>query len=164
MPGRLRHLLRDEVVHEGPGARRAFERARWQVLGFTVYDRRLVAADLPAEGIKPGLEFVQILRVGPLRLRGPVRVLEAWDRRTPTGAEAGFTYQALPGHPEVGQATFAVTLDGRTVRFRIESHSAPGRWFVRLAAPIGRRVQSQAYAQAFARMRDAVGAAVHSKR
>ena len=159
----LRHLLRDEVVYEGPQARQAFERARKQILGFTVYDRSLVAVDLPPDGVSPGLEFVQRLRVGPLRMRGPVRVLDVWDRKTASGAEAGFTYRALPGHPEVGEATFGATLDGRQVRFRIESHSAPGRWFVRLGAPVGRRVQARAYAQAFARMRAAIDGAVHSK-
>jgi uncharacterized protein (UPF0548 family) len=160
---RLRHLLRDEVVYEGPAARQAFQRARRQVFVFTVYDRSLVAADLPPNRLTPGIEFVQRLRVGPLRMKGPVRVLETWDRATPTGAEAGFTYRALPGHPEVGDATFAVALDGRTVRFRIESRSAPGRWFVRLGAPVGRLVQRRAYAQAFRRMRDAIAAAVDSK-
>jgi uncharacterized protein (UPF0548 family) len=159
----LRHLVRDEVVYDGPQARKAFERARRQVLEFTIYDRSLVAADLPPEGLAPGLEFVQRLRVGPLRMRGPVRVLDVWDRTSATGAEAGFTYRALPGHPEVGEATFAATLEGGQVRFRIESRSAPGRWFVRLGAPVSRLVQRRAYAQGFRRMRDAIGAAIDSK-
>jgi uncharacterized protein (UPF0548 family) len=160
---RLRHQSREEVVFEGSvaGAKAAFEEAKAIVLGFTVYDARLVAADLPAGGVSPGLEFVQRLRVGPfglLRLKGPVRVLDVWDRLMPTGREAGFTYRALPGHPEAGEATFAVLLEGRMVRFRIESRSAPARWFTRLGAPVARLVQRRAYAQAFARMRQALQA------
>lgn len=150
---RLRHQLREEVVHAGPGAGVAFDKARRQVLHFTVYDRSLVSADLPPAGVAPGLAFVQRMRVGPLRLKGPVRVLDVWDRATPTGREAGFTYEALPGHVEVGQATFAVTWAGDQVRFRVESRSAPGPWFVRVGAPVARVMQRRAYAQAFARMR-----------
>ena len=150
---RLRHLLRDEVVYEGPRASDAFAKARAQVFGFTVYDPRTVSVDLPAAGLAPGVEFVQRLRVGPLRLKGPVRVTATWDRKTQDGREAGFTYLALPGHVEVGEATFAVTRQGRTVRLRIESHSAPGRWFVRLGAPMARRVQAGAVRKAFVRMR-----------
>lgn len=159
---RLRHLIRDEVVFAGPSAAAAFQRARAQVLGFTIYDRKTVAADLPPGGLRPGLEFVQRLRIGPfglLRLNGPVRVTETWDRATRQGREAGFTYEALPGHAEVGHATFAVSQAGDEVRFRIESWSRPGRWFVRVAAPLARAVQKRAYAQAFRRMR----AVAHSK-
>lgn len=157
VPRRLRHQLREEVVHSGPGAAEAFEKARRQVLHFNVYDRSLVAADLPAGGVAPGLAFVQRMRVGPLRLKGPVRVLDVWDRAVPGGREAGFTYAALPGHVEVGEATFAVALAGEQVRFRIESRSAPGPWFVRAAAPAARLMQRRAYAQAFRRMRELVG-------
>ena len=160
-PSPLRHLLRDEVVFAGPDASQAFDRAKAQVLGFTIYDRRMVAADLPPGGVRAGLEFVQRLRVGPfglLRLKGPVRVLDVWDRATPRGREAGFTYEALPGHVEVGRATFAVALEGDEVSFRIESRSAPGPWFVRLGAPVARLMQRRAYAQAFRRMRAAAAA------
>ena len=154
VPARLRHQLRDEAVFSGPGAAAAFAKARLQVLGFSIYDRRLVAADLPGGVVSPGLEFVQRMRVGPLRLKGPVRVLEVWDGP----GEAGFTYEALPGHVEVGTATFAVARAGNEVRFRIESRSRPGPWFVRLAAPLARAMQKRAYAQAFRRMRDLVSA------
>jgi uncharacterized protein (UPF0548 family) len=153
MARRLRHQLRDEAVHSGPDAAAAFEKARRHVLDFNVYDRTLVAADLPAGGVAPGLEFTQRMRVGPLRLKGPVRVTDVWDRATPRGREAGFTYLALPGHVEVGQATFAVALSGDEVRFRIESRSAPGPWFVRVGTPVARIMQRRAYAQAFRRMR-----------
>ncbi|MHB1260734.1 MAG: DUF1990 family protein [Thermoplasmatota archaeon] len=162
---RLHHLVREEIVFDGPGARAAFQAVRAQVMGFTVYSPRTVSVNLPPGGIRPGLEFVQRLGVGPfglLRLQGPVRVIEAWDRATPTGREAGFTYEALPGHVEVGHATFAVSLDGSHVVFRIESWSRPGRWFVRLAGPVARFVQKRAYAEAFRLMRAAATPNVES--
>lgn len=144
-------------MFSGPGADAAFAKARRQVLGFTVYDRKLVAADLPGGTVAPGLRFVQRMRVGPLRLKGPVRVLDVWDGATKDGRRAGFTYEALPGHVEVGEATFAVTLAGDAVSFRIESRSRPGPWFVRLASPLARSMQRRAYGQAFRRMRDLLG-------
>lgn len=43
---------------------------------------------------------------------------KVWDESTPKGRQAGFTYEALPGHVEVGHATFAVIHVGDQVRMR----------------------------------------------
>lgn len=145
----LHHSTREEVIFEGEQAGAAYERARAMLLQFGFYDPSIVSADLPPGGVRGGLEFVQQIRVGPLRLKGPVRVLEAWD----LSREAGFRYEAMPGHAEQGTATFGLTFAGGKVWFRIASSSAPAKWYVRIGTAAARRLQEKAVESAFRRMR-----------
>ena len=57
----------------------------------------------------------------------------------------GFTYAALPGHPERGYESFGVRLlaDGQ-VRFEIVAVSRPGLALVRLLGPLARLLQRRA--------------------
>lgn len=145
----LHHVTREEVIFEGEQAGAAYERARAMLLQFGFYDPAIVGADLPPGGVRAGLEFVQQVHVGPLRLKGPVRVLEAWD----LSREAGFRYEAMPGHAEEGTASFALTFADGKVWFRMASSSAPAKWWVRLGAGAARRLQEKAIESAFRRMR-----------
>lgn len=54
-----------------------------------------------------------------------------------TGQAQGFTYRALPGHPEQGEETFeaAIAPDG-TVTFALHAQSRPGAWWARLGSPV----------------------------
>ncbi len=55
----------------------------------------------------------------------------------------GFAYGTLPGHPEQGEESFAVSIGGDDeVRFTITAFSRPGDWITRLAGPVGRAVQT----------------------
>ena len=56
----------------------------------------------------------------------------------------GFAYGTLPGHPERGEELFAVSLgDDDHVRLEVRAFSRPATWWVRLGAPVGRRVQDR---------------------
>lgn len=79
------------------------------------------------------------VRCGPVTMRAPVRLV-AVER---TSLRAAFTYRALPGHPEEGEETFAVTVDDAagTVRFTLDALSRPGPWWARVGAPMARAVQ-----------------------
>jgi uncharacterized protein (UPF0548 family) len=77
------------------------------------------------------------MRLGVFR----IPCLVVWAERTDT--VAGFAYGTLPGHPERGEERFTLTLrpTGEVV-FDIAAFSAPGRWFTRVGAPLGRLVQA----------------------
>ena len=68
----------------------------------------------------------------PCRIVGVVDESDCW----------GFAYGTLPGHPEQGEESFVVTIDGNDlVRFRITAISRPGERITHLAGPVGRAVQ-----------------------
>ena len=142
-----RHVRREEAI--GRGAE-AFARARTLLFAYGFYPASLVTAPGP---VVADMVLHQKIRVGPLRFDGPVRVIEWWDEAT----RAGYRYEALPGHVERGHAEFELALVGDEVRFRIESRSEQAHWLARLGAPLARRVQQYAYAQAFEAMRRACG-------
>ena len=52
-----------------------------------------------------------------------------------------FAYATLPGHPEQGEATFAVRRGADGVVFRVESASRPVGLLPRLVRPLTRRIQ-----------------------
>ena len=54
--------------------------------------------------------ILQRLGRGPARFEFAVRVVEKWDRHTPNGLDAGFTYVTLEGHPERGTETVRAEL------------------------------------------------------
>jgi uncharacterized protein (UPF0548 family) len=88
-----------------------------------------------------GTTLLVVLRVGPVRLLVPDRVVGVVDEPN----RFGFAYGTLPGHPERGEEAFLVERhpDGRaTATIRV---AAEGDWLIaRLAAPIVRRLQHAA--------------------
>jgi uncharacterized protein (UPF0548 family) len=88
-----------------------------------------------------GAEVVVAMPVGPLRILAPCRVVSVVDER----AAYGFTYGTLPGHPESGEESFTVTLDGDGMaRFTIAVASRPADVLARLGAPVTHAVQRRA--------------------
>ncbi len=86
-----------------------------------------------ATTIDEGVEFATGLGVGPLRIWAPTRVVWLIDEPTRFGYGMG----TLPGHPERGEESFIITLDGGAgVRFSLASFSVPVRWFARLGGPV----------------------------
>lgn len=71
---------------------------------------------------------------GVVRVAAPVQVVAI--------TEDGFTYRALPGHPEEGVETFTLRqeADG-TVRFTVSARSRPATWWARFGAPLTSLVQ-----------------------
>ncbi len=78
------------------------------------------------------------LGVGPLAVVAPIRVVEVVEEE----ARWGFAYGTLPGHPEIGEESFVLSLrpDG-TVLFTITATSRPGSRAARLGGPVTRGVQ-----------------------
>jgi len=97
---------------------------------------RVTSSDTP---FRTGTRVVMRLGLGPFAFRIPCLVV--WAERMPD--RCGFAYGTLPGHPERGEERFELELvPNGDVVFRIVAFSAPGRWFTRLGAPVGRGIQA----------------------
>lgn len=101
----------------------------------------VVVVDGPAS---PGRTVTLRPRSGPaawLGLSAPCMVTEVFDDDN----TRGFTYRALPGHPERGWETFVVSRDPTTdvVRLSITAESEHATWLARLGAPIARAEQDR---------------------
>lgn len=79
-------------------------------------------------------------RLGPVWAVAPCRVVDVVS----TDREAGFTYAALPGHPEEGAERFAVVRepDGTGLRFDVSAVSRHAFWGSRLVPVIAGRMQA----------------------
>jgi uncharacterized protein (UPF0548 family) len=104
--------------------------------------------------IRTGATVVITLGTPIASLVVPCRIVGVIDGQT----RWGFAYGTLPGHPEQGEESFAVSLspDG-SVHFEIEAFSRPGDPLVRLSGPIGRGMQrggTGAYLRALKRFVD----------
>lgn len=116
-----------------------FERAATHILDFGIQKDVGTFRGADTETAQPGTELTVVLRIGPLDISAPCRVvyvLDEPDRR-------GFAYGTLPGHPEVGEELFAVEYDPTddTVYGLITAFSKPGAWYVRLGGPVARLIQ-----------------------
>lgn len=90
-------------------------------------------AEHGARHAAPGVRVTVGLGAGPLRVRGPCRVVWA-DRGE---RRAGWAYGTLPGHPVSGEEAFVVVreADG-TVWLDVRAFSRPAVWWVKAAAPL----------------------------
>jgi uncharacterized protein (UPF0548 family) len=88
--------------------------------------------------IRTGATVVVTLGTPIASIAIPCRIVGVVDGQT----RWGFAYGTLPGHPEQGEESFAIsiTADG-AVHFEIEALSRPGDPLVRLSGPIGRGMQ-----------------------
>lgn len=95
-----------------------------------------VVPDEPA--VSKGTTIVLIMRLGPLFVLAPCRLVEVLK----TDNCRGFVYGTLPGHPERGEAAFVVTRDENgEVRFTISAFSRPAGAAPRILAPLVRMIQ-----------------------
>ena len=137
---RPRRLEREAVLGAGADL---FDRASRALINWEMHRRAglVVVTDGPAT---PGRTVSLRPRTGPgawLRLTAPCEVTTVVDRPD----ARGFTYRALPGHPEAGWETFLVEHDPATgtVRLRIEAESAHATLIARLGGPIARAEQNR---------------------
>lgn len=140
-----------DVTGEVGVGRDALEAAAATVLGWGMHRGAGLTVTASAPRADVGVTVVAGIGVGPLRLAAPCRVvwtLDEPDRR-------GFGYATLPGHPEVGEEAFVVTMDAaKVVRVRVLAVSRPGPWYVRAVAPVvplAQRVAARRYVAAVRR-------------
>ena len=120
------------------GGPEAFDRACEFVLGLGMQRALGARVQAPDRPLEVGDTVVMSLGLRGRGLRIPTRVVYVVrepDRR-------GFAYGTLPGHPERGEELFLVErLASGETRVSVSAVSAPGRWFTRLAGPVGPLVQ-----------------------
>lgn len=116
-----------------------FARARSRLMNWSMHrDAGVDVLDAPERVVLGARARLRILVIGVVPIHAPVHVVEIVDE----SARAGFTYRALPGHPERGEEEFLLELlDDDRVRFTVRGRSAPALWWSRLGAPVTRRVQ-----------------------
>ncbi|MFF4737182.1 DUF1990 family protein [Streptomyces sp. NPDC001262] len=146
------HHLR-ETTHLGRG-RAVFEAAADAVLDWTMHRAAGVRIAPGTPPAAPGVAVTPVLARGPLRIAAPCEVV--WTVRDER--RAGFAYGTLKGHPECGEESFVVTLDGaEDVRLTVTAFSRPARWYTRAAGPLVPAFQ-RAYARKCGRaLRDRAG-------
>ncbi|MDF2665753.1 MAG: uncharacterized protein K0R81_1603 [Microbacterium sp.] len=136
MPPGYHHVRARRVIGRGS---EVFARAADALLAGEAQRRAGARVEMPHTPLREGDRVMMRLGVGILSFRIPCLIV--WTERTATSA--GFAYGTLPGHPERGEERFTLSLlpSGEVV-FEIAAFSAPGRWFTRLGAPLGRAVQA----------------------
>ncbi len=129
LPPGWRHQDRSRVIGTGPAlfAEAGEQVWRWQVqLGAGLRVRA------EAERVEPDAVVEVGLGVGPVRFWAPCRIVAVVDEPD----RRGFVYGTLPGHAEVGEESFCVTLDADdVVRVQIRAFSRQGPLWARLADP-----------------------------
>jgi uncharacterized protein (UPF0548 family) len=107
------------------------------VLTFAMHRATGERVEASAARAAPGVSVTSRIRVGPVRLRVPCRVVWAEEGE----ARAGFAYGTLPGHPVRGEESFVVTREVDGVWFAVTAFSVPARWYVAALGPLGPLLQ-----------------------
>lgn len=141
LPAGFHHLRRSQVIGHG---QERFEWAAEQVMTWQVQRGAGLEVTASADRAALGVVVLSALRLGPLRVVVPCKVVAVVDEPT----AKGFAYGTLSGHPERGEERFTVTLedDGRVV-LHIVAFSRPATWVARLGAPIAARIQRRTTAR-----------------
>lgn len=134
------------------GGESVFDSAADFVLGFGMQQGAGYDVTSTSPRAAQGTELTMTLRIGPIRVTAPARVVylvDEPDRR-------GFAYGTLQGHPESGEELFLVERRDGATWAEVRAFSRPGRWFTRLGAPVVRRMQRRAAARYLAAVRASV--------
>ncbi|MCF8589202.1 DUF1990 domain-containing protein [Gordonia sp. HY366] len=114
-----------------------FNAARAALFTWQVQLRSGVRVEADSPIVRLGGVAVVSVGVGPLRIGGPVRIVDVVDEPE----RAGFTYVTLPGHPEAGEESFRISTDDGLVRFELTGASRPATLLTRVGAPFAALVQ-----------------------
>lgn len=124
-PGRYRRHEHTAVVGQGDAQWEAAAAAvlHWAVKTRSGFDVR------PAARVQVGDRPLVIARLGVLRVREPVEVVEVVDRPD----RVGFAYRTLPGHPLRGEEAFILSRSGDAICLTVRSLTRPAPtpgWFL----------------------------------
>lgn len=134
LPDGYQHLRASRDVGTG---RELFEQCAEVVLTWGV-QRGAGLLVVPGGRVVEGAEHRLALRFGPFRTWAPCKVVYVVDEPD----RQGFAYGTVEGHPERGEESFVVSIDGDgLVRFEVTAFSRPARWFARLGGPATKAIQ-----------------------
>jgi hypothetical protein len=149
-PGDNRDVHERVVAQEAPGPPEsdgAFGELTKTIRAYRIFPESMVERVLGREPVEIGDTVCACYNVFPgIDLLFASRVSAVFDDRDGDHWRAGFTYQTLVGHPELGEETFSVEKDDATGRITValRSWSRPGAWLTWLAYPFARRGQVRA--------------------
>lgn len=125
------HLMQyHEVVGQGP---QHFADAAVRLMSWRMHvDSGLQVATSSWEAADGDVVLCR-LGLGRMSLRIPCRVVYVVDEPF----RHGFGYGTLPGHPESGEESFLLSLEGDDVTLTVTSFTRPGTLVSRLSGPIG---------------------------
>ncbi|MEU9145605.1 DUF1990 domain-containing protein [Streptomyces sp. NPDC048349] len=130
LPAGYHHLHHRTRIGHGQAA---FETAGVAVTTFHAHRTSGMRVRADAGAVRPGSRVVVGIGLGPLRISAPCEVI--WTAYEPT--RVGFAYGTLTGHPESGEESFVVDMDGDgTVWFTVTAFSRPAAWYTRLGGPV----------------------------
>lgn len=134
LPSGYSHLGRNTVIGSGLAAFRA---AGECLMTWEMHRMAGLQVEASAPRAAPGVNV--LMRVGPsfLPVVAPCRVLHTVEQPD----RIGFTYGTLDGHPEQGEESFSILLDGDDVRFVVIAFSKPASLARRVVGPFGRFAQ-----------------------
>ena len=139
-------IRRQQLAADDPGA--AFLRLAEGILDWSMHRGSRLRVRTDAPRAVPGTHVEVGVGVGPLRWYAPCRVL--WSAEPvldsaglPVGGQrVGFGYEALPGHPEIGQEGFYAELsENGEVSFAVAAYSRPSSRLLRMGRPAVEAVQ-----------------------
>lgn len=91
-------------------------------------------------GPERGVEFASTVRVGPLKITAPCRIVWFDD----SADRFGYGFGTLTGHPECGEEAFVAEWTGDDeVWFSVAAFSRPAAWYARLGAAPARLLQDR---------------------
>ena len=135
LPSGYRHLDRTERLGAGPGV---FTEAAAALMNWQAHLRAGIGVSASGRTAAEGADVLLHVRIGPLRVTAPCRVVYVVDEPN----RRGFAYGTLDGHPECGEEAFTIGLMGDgAVIFAVTAFSRPATWLARAAGPVGRHAQ-----------------------
>jgi uncharacterized protein (UPF0548 family) len=122
--------------------REVFARARSALFAWRHFDVPWVELRGATEPAHEGQVVATLASIAGIWLLNPCRVV--YTSQPPDAPNvAAFAYGTLPGHVEIGEERFVVSIDPTTeaVHYEIEAFSRPASLWVRLGRPFARRMQ-----------------------
>ncbi len=91
------------------------------------------AVDGSSSDVRQGADYILVARLGPLRIREPVRVVTVVASET----RVGFAYGTRSGHPVSGEEAFIITRDSSgSIRLTLRSLTRPATGAWRMLFPL----------------------------
>ncbi|NED95526.1 DUF1990 domain-containing protein [Phytoactinopolyspora alkaliphila] len=136
LPAGYHHARRRERIGHG---RAAFDAASHGLMTWAVQRGAGIRVDSTSAEVREGVELLNGVGIGPLRLRAPCRVV--WTVEEPR--RVGFAYGTLQGHPESGEESLILEIDDHDdVWFTITVFSRAAAWYAKIGGPVTRALQS----------------------
>jgi uncharacterized protein (UPF0548 family) len=149
-PGDAHDVHERVVAHEPPGPPEPggpFEILAQAIRSFRIFPETMLERVLRREPVQVGDTVGALYPFFPgIDLFFASRVTAVLDGKEGGWWRAGFTYQTLVGHPELGEETFCVEKDEATgqIQVALRSWSRPGAWLTWFAYSYARRSQLRA--------------------